>query len=88
MVEITVEGREVSVQEGTNLAAALLEVGFAPFRTTPVSGAGRAPYCMMGVCYDCLADVDGRPNRQTCMETVRAGMVIRRQDGAARADTP
>ena len=85
LVEISVDGRPVSAPQGANLAAALLEAGFAPFRTTPVSGAGRLPYCMMGVCYDCLATVDGHPNRQTCLETVRPGMIVTRQDGAAEA---
>jgi hypothetical protein len=55
-----------------------------PLRTTPVSGAPRQPYCMMGVCFECLATVDGRPNRQLCLETVREGMVVETQLGAPR----
>lgn len=88
LVEISINDRAVRVAQGANLAAALLQAGFGPFRTTPVSGAARAPYCMMGVCFDCLATVDGQPNRQTCLETVRAGMIVRRQDGAAKAAQP
>ncbi len=84
-VAITVDGHSFNVPEGANLAAVLLELGFVPFRTTPVSGGGRIPYCMMGICFDCLATVDGRPNRQTCLETARAGMVVQRQEGAAEA---
>lgn len=87
MVTLTVEGKTVTAAAGENLAAALLAAGFAPFRTTPVSGAPRMPYCMMGVCYDCLAEIDGVPNRQTCLETVREGMVVRRQQGAAATQT-
>jgi hypothetical protein len=33
----------------------------------------------MGVCFDCLAEIDGIPNRQSCMVEVRPGMRIRRQ---------
>ena len=40
---------------------------------------------MMGVCFDCLAEIDGVPNRQSCMVPVRPGMRIRRQRGAAPA---
>ena len=40
-------------------------------------GGERAPYCMMGVCFDCLAEIDGVPNRQSCMVTVQPGMRIR-----------
>jgi len=36
---------------------------------------------MMGVCFDCLMELDGEPNVQACMVTVRPGMVIRRQEG-------
>ncbi|MCF1505501.1 (2Fe-2S)-binding protein [Afifella sp. H1R] len=82
-VTVHVDGRPVQMKEGANLAAALLEAGFSPFRTTPASGAPREPYCMMGVCFDCLAIVDAVPNRQTCLERVRAGMTIEIQDGAA-----
>jgi NADH dehydrogenase/NADH:ubiquinone oxidoreductase subunit G len=37
---------------------------------------------MMGVCFDCLVNIDGQPNRQACMTPVREGMVVRRQLGA------
>ena len=47
-------------------------------------GSERAPYCMMGVCFDCLAEIDGIPNRQSCMVAARPGMHIRRQRGARR----
>jgi hypothetical protein len=82
LVDIHVDGRLVRAVDGDNLAAALLAAGLRPFRTTPVSGAPREPYCMMGVCFDCLAVIDGHPNRQTCLETVRAGMAVTRQFGA------
>jgi predicted molibdopterin-dependent oxidoreductase YjgC len=38
---------------------------------------------MMGVCFECLVEVDGKPGRQACLTTVRDGMVIRRQQGAS-----
>jgi D-hydroxyproline dehydrogenase subunit gamma len=34
---------------------------------------------MMGVCFDCLAEIDGVANRQSCMIEVRPGMRIGRQ---------
>ena len=46
----------------------------------------RAPYCMTGVCFDCLAEIDGVPNRQSCMIEVRPGMRISRQMGARVID--
>jgi predicted molibdopterin-dependent oxidoreductase YjgC len=37
---------------------------------------------MMGVCYDCLVGIDGRPNQQACMTRVRDGMAVTAQRGA------
>jgi predicted molibdopterin-dependent oxidoreductase YjgC len=81
-VTIHVEGIAVEAREGDSVSAALLASGLDVRRTTAVSGARRLPYCMMGVCFDCLAEIDGEPNRQSCMVTVRSGMRIRRQRGA------
>jgi hypothetical protein len=39
---------------------------------------------MMGICFDCLAVIDGVANRQACMVAVRPGMRIARQEGARR----
>jgi hypothetical protein len=80
-VPVTVEGRDIRVPEGASAAAALLLAGLASIRETGVSGAPRAPYCLMGICFECLAEIDGRPNRQACMVTVAPGMAIRRQHG-------
>jgi D-hydroxyproline dehydrogenase subunit gamma len=84
-VPVTVEGREIRVPEGASAAAAVLLAGLPSIRETAVSGEPRAPYCMMGVCFDCLAEIDGRPNRQSCMVTVAPGMTIRRQHGKRAA---
>jgi D-hydroxyproline dehydrogenase subunit gamma len=85
-VAVTVEGRTVAVPAGASAAAAVLAAGFDSIRETPGSGSERAPYCMMGVCFDCLAEIDGVPNRQSCMVEVTPAMRIRRQMGARRID--
>ena len=79
------EGETVTADEGDSLAAALLAHGVRHVRNAVVSGEPRAPYCMIGVCFDCLVEIDGRPNRQACMTPVRAGMKVRRQSGPAAA---
>jgi len=81
-VDIWFNGRPLSVPGGRSVAAALLVAGVARFRSTPVSGAPRAPYCMMGACFECLVEIDGVPGRQSCMVQVRDGMRIRSQEGA------
>ncbi len=84
-VTLTIDGEAVTVPAGLSVAAALFQTGLMPMRTTPVSGAARAPYCMMGVCFDCLVEIDGIPNRQACMEEVRGGMRVAHQAGARKA---
>jgi D-hydroxyproline dehydrogenase subunit gamma len=84
-VTVVVDGASVRVPASfTAAAVALLHGGVS--RTTPVSGSPRAPYCMMGVCFDCLMEIDGTPNRQACLVPVAEGMRINRQRGARRAE--
>ncbi|EXF95907.1 NAD(FAD)-dependent dehydrogenase [Pseudomonas fluorescens HK44] len=81
-LNLTFNGKTLTVPAGISVAAALLMVGVTRFRATPVSEAPRAPYCMMGVCFECLVDIDGVPNRQSCLVEVSEGMKIRSQEGA------
>jgi predicted molibdopterin-dependent oxidoreductase YjgC len=80
-VAVTLNGEPLQVPLGSSVAAALLAAGVRRFRNSPVSGEGRAPYCMMGVCFECLLEIDGVPNRQGCLVPLAAGMTIRTQDG-------
>lgn len=82
VLHFSFEGRKVEARAGDSLAAALLAAGILPFRATPVSGSPRAPWCMMGVCFDCLVEVDGVAGRQACLLPVAEGMRVRRQHGA------
>lgn len=85
VVRFTFEGRVIEARMGDSVAAALIAAGVPSFRDSPVSGVPRAPYCMMGVCFECLIEVDGMPNRQACMITVGPEMAVTRQRGAATA---
>lgn len=76
------DGHEYDLPLGGNLAAALLAAGVMPFRHTPVSGAPRGPFCMMGTCFDCLVDIDG-VTRQACMTEVTEGLDIRQPQAGA-----
>lgn len=74
-VHFTFNGTQVIAERGDTIAAALLVAGFNVFRTTPVSGAARGPFCLMGSCFDCLVDVDGA-SVQACMVPVQDGLVV------------
>lgn len=81
-VSLSFNGQALSVPAGISVAAALLMSGIERFRATPVSESPRAPYCMMGVCFECLVSIDGVPNRQSCLIDVADGMQVRSQEGA------
>lgn len=80
-VEIEFEGDRIEARAGDTVAAAVLAASPGHTRTTPVSGAPRLPYCLMGTCFECLMEIDGVPNRQACLMVVRAGMRVKRQRG-------
>ena len=82
-VTVEIDGQAHQVPAGISVAAAILLCGLKHNRRTPVSGAPRLPYCMMGVCFDCLMQIDGVPNQQACQILVREAMKIEVQQGAA-----
>jgi Uncharacterized anaerobic dehydrogenase len=80
-VTVFIDGVPARAEQGESVAAVLLRETPHWSRTTPVTQSKRAPYCMMGVCFECLAIVDGVASVQTCLTPVRDGMRIQRQTG-------
>jgi predicted molibdopterin-dependent oxidoreductase YjgC len=83
-ISLEIDGIRVSAEEGESIAAVLLRQPEVWCRLDTVTGGRRAPYCMMGVCFECLAEVDGVASVQTCLTPVRDGMSIHRQTGKRR----
>jgi len=84
-VSLKVDGRPIEARAGDTVASAMLAAGIDRFRTTPVTEAPRAPYCLMGVCFDCLVTIDGVGSRQACLVPVREGMAVETQLGKREA---
>lgn len=79
-VMITVDGSDLEVPSGISVAAAVLGHRHpGETYTNPVDGSPRAPYCLMGVCFECMMEIDGEDNIQSCLIEVREGMVVNRQ---------
>ena len=78
-VRISFEGKNLDVEIGQTVASVLLVGGNMVFRSSVVSGQPRGPYCMMGVCFECMIEIDGIPNQRACMIPVREAMKIKRQ---------
>ena len=78
-VMIHFEGKSLETTKGQTVAAALLSNGVIQFRESVVSAQPRSPYCLMGVCFECLVEINGKPNHQSCMILVENGMKIKKQ---------
>jgi D-hydroxyproline dehydrogenase subunit gamma len=88
LVEVTIDGQAVALPEGEMLAAALLAAGYAALNDSIVQGAPRGPLCLMGSCFQCVAEIDGQPQARTCRVPVRAGLRVRRPRGASPVRPP
>ena len=77
-IQFTFDGAPLEGRYGESLAAALTAAGIRDFRRT-WSGAARGIFCGMGVCQDCLVEVDGRPSQRACMTKLDRPMTVRRE---------
>ena len=77
MASVILDSHPITLPADINVAAALLSVGEIISRISPASQKPCSPHCLMGVCYECLMEIDGI-NRQACMTKVKEGMVINR----------
>ena len=82
-VTLDFEGQQVAAIPGESIAAALTRAGIRGLRITR-SGAARGMFCGMGVCQDCLVEVDGIANRRACMTKVEGPVQVRRQVAVPR----
>lgn len=80
-VRIHVDDAIVEAREGETVGAALMAEGVRVLRQTARRGDARGLFCGMGVCFDCLMEIDGRPNVQACLVPVADGMRVRTQQG-------
>ena len=82
-IRIFINNCEFMVPENISVSAALLMHNFFIHRKNPISGNLRTPYCMIGVCFECLVEIDNIPNCQACLVEVYEDIKIQiniRQD--------
>src|SRR5580704_13731740 len=78
------EGERLAGRRGESLAAALTAAGIRALRATR-HDEPRGLFCGMGVCQECLVEVDGVSNQRACMTKLERPVSIRRQRSLARA---
>ncbi len=84
VAEFSFEGRVLKARRGESLLAALVASGELRLRLTE-DGRYRGPFCGMGVCQECLLEVNGRCSQRACMTSVGPGMTVRRQPNRVAA---
>jgi D-hydroxyproline dehydrogenase subunit gamma len=73
--------KEIAAEPGQSVGAALIAAGYRSWRTTRFGGAPRGVFCGIGICFDCLVIVNGRPNQRACLTEARDGDAVRPQEG-------
>lgn len=73
-LRFTFDARPLTAVRGQSVGAALTAAGIRSWRSTREQQRPRGLFCGIGVCFDCLLTVDGRPNQRACLITVRDGM--------------
>lgn len=86
LVEVTVDGKTIQAYEGEPILASLLNAGIKINRYTVKRKEPRGLFCGIGQCTDCAMVVDGKPNVRTCITPIKAGMVIKTQNGLSKGE--
>ncbi|QIM18193.1 (2Fe-2S)-binding protein [Leucobacter coleopterorum] len=73
-------GEPLTAEAGSSVAAALLASGQPAWRTTR-DGKPRGLFCGIGVCFDCVVEIDGESGQRACMIPLQEGMQIRPSRG-------
>jgi hypothetical protein len=80
-LHINVDGARIAGLRGQSIAGVLLAQGTTAWRTT-VAGRPRGVFCGIGVCFDCVATVNGETDVRLCLRRAQDGDVIETQDDA------
>ena len=72
-VEFQFEDEIITAIDGDNVAAALLKAGKIQFRTAKKHDT-RGPFCMMGVCFDCMITLQDGRVEQACQTYAEDGI--------------
>lgn len=74
-VEFTFDGWPVTAHEGETVLAALMRSGEIHLRDAPDDGAPRGAFCCMGLCQECVVQVNGL-QVESCRQQVADGLVV------------
>ncbi len=73
---ITVDGVLATGVAGQTLAGVILASGSLAWRRTSASGKPRGVFCGIGVCFDCVVEVNGHRDVRACLRRATDGDVV------------
>lgn len=72
---VFVNDKPCTATVGEMMASVLLRENITATHRSP-QGQPRGPYCMMGVCYDCMITLEDGRNEQACLTPAQEGLKI------------
>ena len=74
-ITIFIDENPINAVSGETVAAVLLRQNICAVHTCP-NGEPRGPYCMMGVCFDCMVTLENGQSEQACQIDATEGLKI------------
>lgn len=78
-ITIIIDDKDYIADDGELLTNVMFRENLIPIRHHPIDNSPRAPFCLMGVCFECLVDIADRQSVQACLTPVKEGMRVRRR---------
>jgi len=75
-VTLSINGKGFDAELGETILSVLIREGHQKIRLSHKARKWRGFYCGMGVCFECLVEVDGIPNVRACITPISAGMKV------------
>lgn len=75
-VTVTVDGHEVTGVAGQSIAGVIMAGDQLELRRTAVGDRPRGVFCGIGVCFDCIVEVNGVQDVRACQRKAHDGDVI------------
>jgi len=77
-VTVFIDDEPCTALDGEMVVVVLMRENMTATHVSP-QGQPRGPYCMMGVCYDCMITLEDGRNEQACLTPVEEGLKIYRR---------
>lgn len=75
-IRVTFDGQELTGEQGQTVAGVLMANGIVSWRTTTIDARPRGLFCGIGVCFDCIVQVNDQRDVRAYQRRCKDGDVI------------